>query len=183
MMDKIRNIRKVLAGSSGFTMVEVLMAVSIISVALGVVGSGIFQVTLVQRNWADDTLASKDLDNAAAWFAGDALNAEDVLDAPPPGGTPIVEDCAEPPANPATTVTLTWTDTSDNPIEATYSTANGELTREDGAAIRTSIISTRVQSLGFSLCGSLLTVNLEVQGEGNTTETSTMRTYLRKLNR
>ena len=181
MIDKIRNIRKALAGSSGFTLVEVLMAVSVSSVAVGVIGSGIFQITLVQRDWADDTLASKDLDNAASWFAGDALNAEDVLDAP--GGNPIAEDCDDPPNNPATAVSLTWSDTSGNPIEATYSTANGELTREDGENIRTSVISTRVQSLGFFLCGSLLTLNLGVQGEGTTTETSTMRTYLRKLNR
>ena len=183
MMDRLRVIGRALSESSGFTLIEVLMAVSITSVAVGVIGSGIFQITAVQRDWADDSLATKDLDNAAAWFAGDTLNADKMLDAPPPGGAPIVEDCTDPPANPATAVTLTWTDTSDNPIEATYSASAGELTREDGAGVRTSIISSRVQSVGFSLCGSLLTMKLEVQSEANTTDTATMRTYLRKLNR
>ena len=61
-----------------------------------------------QQGASDHPVAPKATDRA--WFAGDALNAEDVLDGP--GGAPIPKDCNDPPDNPPDTVTLTWTDTS-----------------------------------------------------------------------
>jgi len=181
MLDRLREIQRALANSSGFTLVEVLLAVSIISVAVGVVGGGIFQVVAVQRSWADDALATKDLRHAGSRFVGDALNAEDVLDAP--GGSRLTEDCADPPVNPASTVTLTWTDTADVDRRGTYSASAGVLTREDEGGNQAVIISQGVvdNSLKFSLCGTLLTLELEVDADTGETETIRLRTHIRKL--
>ena len=81
MANLLRKIRKSLADSSGFTMVEVLFAVGIISLAVGIVGDSIFQVVSVRRHWMDDAVATKNLRHAGSWFAGDALNAKEVQDA------------------------------------------------------------------------------------------------------
>ena len=179
-MERLREIKKELANSSGFTLIEVLMAVSIISVAIGVVGSGIFQVVAVQKSWADDALATKDLRNAGSWFAGDALNAADALDGP--GGTRLTEDCTDPPANTASAVTLTW-----RTHQITYSAAAGALIREDEFGNQTAIITSGVvdNSLKFTLCTAggknLLTLDLEVEADNGQTEAVQLRTHLRKL--
>ena len=178
---RLREIQRRLANSSGFTLVEVLLAVSIISVAVGVVGGGIFQVVAVQRSWADDALATRDLRHAGSRFVGDVLNAEDALDAP--GGSRLIDDCADPPANPASTVTLTWDDTAGVTRRGTYSASAGVLTRQDEGGNQAVIISQGVvdNSLKFSLCGTLLTLELTVDADAGQTETIRLRTHIRKL--
>ena len=180
-MNKLKAIKAALSGSSGFTLIEVLLAVSIISLAVGLVGTGIFQVTNVRRFWADDALATKDLRHAGSWFSGDALNAEKALTAP--GGSSLVEDCSTPPASPVNTVTLTWTDTDGVSRHATYNTAAGALTRNNEGGEQTSIIIDRVvdNSVKFSLCKSMLTLELKVDADREGTETMNLKTYLRKL--
>ena len=180
-LNRIREIKRHLASSSGFTLVEVLLAVSIISIAVGVVGGGIFQVVAVQKDWADDTLATRDLRHVGSRFVGDALNAEDALDAP--GGSRLTEDCAQPPANPASTVTLIWTDTAGVSRRGTYSASAGVLTRQDEGGIQAVIITQGVvdNSLKFSLCGTLLTLEVEVNAEAGQTEKIRLRTHIRKL--
>ena len=180
-MNIFRSIKTTLAGSSGFTLLEVLLAVSITSLAVGLVGAGIFQVTNVRRYWADDALATKDLRHSGSWFAGDALNAEKALAAP--GGSSLAEDCSTPPASPINTVTLTWTDTDGVLRQATYSTAAGALTRVNEGGEQTSIIINGVvdNSVKFSLCKSMLTLELKVEADRQGTETMSLKTYLRKL--
>ena len=180
-MINLRAIRARLADSSGFTLIEVLFAVDIISLVVGLVGTGIFQVTNVRRFWADDALATKDLRNAGSWFAGDALNAEKALIAP--GGNSLAEDCSTPPASPVSAVTLTWIDTDGVPRQATYTTAAGGLTRTNEDGDQASIITTRVvdNSVKFSLCKSILTLELKVEADRQGTETVNLKTYLRKL--
>ena len=170
-----------MAGSSGFTLIEVLLAVSIVSLAVALVGSGIFQVTNVRRHWADDAAATKDLRHSGSWFAGDALNAEKALTTP--GGSSLTEDCSTPPASPVSAVTLTWTDTDSISRQATYSTAAGELTRTNEAGAETAIIISRVvdNSVKISICKSLLTFELKVNADRGGTETMGLSTYLRKL--
>ena len=180
-MNQLRTMKRKLADSSGFTLIEVLLAVSIVSLAVGLVGAGIFQVTNVRRFWADDALATKDLRHAGSWFAGDALNADKALTAP--GGSSLSEDCTTPPANPVSAVTLTWTDTDNIARQATYSATSGALTRSNESGDQTSIINTRVvaNSVKFSLCNSLLTLELKVDADRGGTETMNLKTYLRKL--
>tara|TARA_B100000315_G_scaffold245244_1_gene270906 strand:- start:4281 stop:4835 length:555 start_codon:yes stop_codon:yes gene_type:complete len=180
-LHRIRSLRRTLASSSGFTLVEVLLAVSIITVAVGVVGGGIFQVTILQRSWAEDTVATRDLRHTGSLFAKDALNAADALDAP--GGSRLSEDCADPPASPAGAVTLTWTDTGGVSRQAAYSATGGVLSRQDEGSNTSVIVSSGVVdgSVKFSLRGSLLTLELQVDAEDGNTETLTLRTFLRKL--
>ena len=183
-LNRIGEIKRHLASLSGFTLVEVLLAVSIISIAVGVVGGGIFQVVAVQKDWADDALATRDLRHAGSRFVGDALNAEDVLDAP--GGSRLTEECPVPPAtpaNPANTVTLTWNDTAGVTRRGTYSASAGVLTRQDEGGIQAVIISQGVvdNSLKFSLCGTLLTLEVEVDADAGQTEKIRLRTHIRKL--
>ena len=180
-MKILNTIRRALANDSGFTLMEVIFAVGIVSLTVGIVGAGIFQVVNTRRHWADDALATKDLRHAGSWFAGDALNAEDVLDGP--GGTRLTQDCADPPANPVSTVTLTWTDTQGAAQEASYSTALGSLTRQDIVSTQTGILNQGVvdDTVGFSLCGNLLRLDLTVESDRGTTEAISMSTYLRKL--
>ena len=180
-MNILETIKAKLAGSSGFTLIEVLFAVSIISLAVGLVGTGIFQINNVRRFWADDALATKDLRHSDSWFAGDALNAEKALTAP--GGSSLAEDCSTPPASPISAVTLTWADTDGVSRQATYSTAAGALTRQNESGAQTAIINTRVvdHSVKFSLCKSMLTLELKVDADRQGTETMSLKTYLRKL--
>ena len=181
MLNILRAIKATLANSSGFTLMEVLLAVSIISLAVGLVGTGIFQVTNVRRFWADDALATKDLRHSGSWFAGDALNAEKALTGP--GGSSLPEDCSTPPASPVSAVTLTWTDTDGVARLATYSTAAGALTRQNEGGDQTSIIIEGVvdNSVKISLCKSMLTLELKVEADRQGTEAMNLKTYLRKL--
>ena len=180
-MINLRAIKATLAGSSGFTLMEVLIAVSIITLAVGLVGTGIFQVTNVRRYWADDAQATYDLRHAGSWFAEDALNAEKALTTP--GGNSLAEDCSTPPASPVSAVTLTWTDTDGVAHQATYTTAAGGLTRKNEDRDQTPIIIDGVvdNSVKFSLCKSMLTLELKVEADREATETMNLKTYLRKL--
>ena len=180
-MNTLKAIKAALAGSSGFTLVEVLFAVSILSLCVGLVGAGIFQVINVRRFWADDARATFKLRHAGSWFAGDALNAEKALTAL--GGSSLIEDCSTPPASPVSAVTLTWTDTDGVARQATYSTAAGALTRqnESGAQTPLRMIGVVDNSVKFSLCQSMLTLELNVEADRGGTENLSLKTYLRKL--
>ena len=68
--------------ASGFTIAEVTVAVGILTLALALVGSSVFQSLSIERFWQDDVVATKELRHAGSWFAGDAMNAEttDLID-------------------------------------------------------------------------------------------------------
>ena len=156
---------KPLGSSRGFTLVEVLVTVGILTLTLGMVGGGLFQSLSIERSWRDDVLATRELRRAGSWFAGDALNAEatDLID----GGGPV------------TSTALTWTDEAGANHTATYSLSGDNLVREyDGLQL---VVARRVVSLGFSQSGKVLTLNLVVRAEEGGTESSTLETYLRAL--
>ena len=66
---------------------------------------------------------------------------------------------------------------------ATYSSNAGALTRRnEGGNVNPVIGSGAVAgSVIFTLCGGLLTLELQVDAEKGTTDTMRLRTYLRKL--
>ena len=153
------------SGQRGLTLVEVLVAVGILTTASGLVGGGVFQVLSVQGPWRAELVATKDLRNAAAWFGGDAANAEatDLLDTAPPVGS----------------VSLSWTDGEGQPHTAYYSVSSGALVRDlDGAQ---TAVARSVASAQFSLAGRLLTTTIEIDTGGGATQTQTSQTYLRNL--
>ena len=172
----ISNIKESLADSSGFTLVETLVAIGILTFAVSVIGSGMFQVLNFQRYWQDDVVATKELRHAGSWFAGDALNAEDALDA---GG--VTQLTCDP--NPAAEqVTLKWTDKNGvTQHTATYSLSGAELIRNYDGVLNTLARPVVAGSLNFSLCGNLLTLKMQVEADRGAIEEITLQTYLRSL--
>ena len=151
-------------GSGGFTLVELLVAVGLLTLTTGLVGSGIFQSFAVQRSWTDDMRATRDLRHAGSWFAADSFNAQttDLSDGAPPSGD----------------VTLTWSDPESAPHTSRYHVTGDSLIRTyDGAE---TVVARRVASAGFSLSANLLTLNLEVEAAGGT-ESMSHRNYFRML--
>ncbi len=166
---QIRDIFRQSARSSrGFALLEVAVALSILSMGIGLVGTSVFQVLSIQRHWQDDRVATKDLRHIGSWFAGDALNAETVVF----GGTA-----------PAPTVTLSWVDSSD-PLNlvfhsSVYSLDGDTLTRNNDGIV--TILADDVDSAAFSLSGRVLTLDLIVNSGNGGTTPMTLRTYLRVL--
>jgi hypothetical protein len=157
--------RRFLASAAGFTVPEVMVAVGILAVTVGLIGSGVFQVLSIQRFWEDDVIATKELRRAGSWFSSDALNAEvtDLVDGAPP----------------VSGVTLSWTDTDGVDHTASYSLVGDTLLRVfDGTAITA---GRRVVSASFSLSEKLITLELEVQSDRGSTESMSLQTYLRQL--
>ncbi|MCH7712106.1 MAG: hypothetical protein IIC99_00650 [Chloroflexi bacterium] len=152
-----------------------VVALGVLSVVVGLAGSGIFQVISFQRFWQDDLTASVDLRRAGSRFAGDALNAEDARDSL---GQRV--GCA--PGVPASSsVVLSWSDTVNGTHTASYSISGGSLIRDfDG---RQNKLARRVVagSLQVSLCQRLLTLDLQVEAGRGSVESIRLQTYLRKL--
>ena len=66
-MDTIPALQVAIYQSQGFTLVEVLVALGILSLAIGLAGSGLFQVFSFQTSFQDKTIATKDLRHAGSW--------------------------------------------------------------------------------------------------------------------
>lgn len=149
----------------GFSLLEVVIYVAIMTTAIGLVGNVLFQSLDGQELFVDNTLASKELRRAGIWFVADALNAQssDLVDGNPP----------------STSTTLSWTDAQGATHDASYVIAGTDLVRDfDGVA---SVVARNAASAGFSLSGKSLTFDLIVHaGDGETRSTSLL-TYLRML--
>ena len=64
----MKPLRDTLASSRGFTPIELLISVSILTVVVGIFGAGMFQVLSIQRFWTDDVKAVKEVRHAGSWF-------------------------------------------------------------------------------------------------------------------
>ena len=176
-MSSKRPVRRILKDMRGFTLVELLVSISILTVVTGIFGAGMFQVLSIQRFWTDDVKAVREVRHAGSWFAGDALNATDVLDA---GGVDRLT-CAPNPSEQR--ITLTWTDNSGGPHNVVYSVSGDELHREfDSNGIPLTMATRLVtDSVSFTLCGNTLRLNMSVLADRATTDTLDLMTYMRKL--
>jgi prepilin-type N-terminal cleavage/methylation domain-containing protein len=156
----ISSFRKLLLATGGFTLVEVAVSLTILSMGVGLVGTGVFQVLSIQRFWQDDQIATKENRHAGSWFAGDALKttATDLA----PGGALVTQ------------VTLT---TDDGDI--TYSQSGDTLLRQKGSD--QIVIARDVVSVGFALStnGKVLTFTSEALAANGNTETLSLQNYLR----
>ena len=173
----MKSIRHILETSEGFTLIELLVSISILTVVTGIFGAGMFQVLSIQRFWTDDVNAIREVRHAGSWFAGDALNATDVLDA---GGVTRLT-CAPNPT--VQQVTLTWTDTSGSPHNVVYSVIGDELRRDMDSNGIPLVMASRVvaNSISFTLFGNTLRLNMDVLGDRNSTDNLDLITYVRKL--
>lgn len=166
---KNRTLKRLFRSSSGFTLIEVIVAIALLAVVLGMFGDSVFQVLSIQRFWRDDVIATKEIRHAESAFAGDAFNADSV----------DLVGCGAAPC-----VTLAWTDISGVPRQAIYTLSGDDLVRQ--FVVATTTVSHRpvarnVVSAGFSLSGQILTFTLEAKASRGGTATSTLQTYLRKL--
>ncbi|MCH8296510.1 MAG: prepilin-type N-terminal cleavage/methylation domain-containing protein [Chloroflexi bacterium] len=171
-------IRRIMGSSRGFTLIELLVSVSLLIVVVSIFGAGMFQVLSIQRFWTADVKAVREVRHAASWFAGDALNATDVLDA---GGVTRLT-CAPNPS--VQQVKLTWTDTSGDSHNVVYSVSGEELLRDFDSNGSPLTMADRVvaNSVSFTLCGNTLRLNLDVLADRNTIDSLDLITYVRKLN-
>ena len=153
-------------GDGGFTLVEVLVSVSILTLATGLVGGGIFQSQFVQGLWRADVVATKEWRNAQSWFSGDALRTQtvDLIDGDVPSSS----------------VTFTWTFNDAVLRTATYALSGSDLIRDyDG--VQTSV-ARRVVSASFTRNGSLVVMDLEIFAGGSNTERSSLQIHMRNVN-
>ncbi len=173
-MKKMRNI---LRSSRGFTLIELMVSVTILTVVVGIFGAGMFQVLSIQRFWTDDVKAIREVRHAGSWFSGDALTATDVLDA----GGEVRLTCTPSPS--VEQITLTWNDEDGTPHTVVYSITGGELQRDYDSNGSPLVMATGVvaNSISFTLCGSLLRVILDIEADRDTTDKLDLITYMRNL--
>ena len=159
-MRGISGIKKLLLRSAGFTLVECAVALSILSMGVGLIGTTVFQSLSIQRFWQDDRFATKENRHAASWFASDALRATDTDLTP---GAAAVSQ-----------VTLTK-----DGADITYTQSGDTLLRQEGAY--QNVIARDVVSVGFALSanGEVLTFTTEVEAANGNTETLSLLNYLR----
>jgi len=168
---------RILRSSRGFTLIELLVSMSILTVVVGIFGTGMFQVLSIQRFWTDDIVAVREVRHAGSWFAGDALNATEVLDA---GGVTRLT-CTPSPV--VQQVTLTWTDLAGAPHNVIYSVTGDELRRDFDSNGTPLVMASQVvaSSISFTLCGNTLRLNMDVLADRGTTDNLDLITFVRKL--
>ena len=152
-------------------MIEVVVALGILSMVVGLAGSEIFQLLSFQRNWQDDMTATVDMRRAGSRFAGDAINAEDAKDS-----LGVRVDC-----NGTSSVALSWTETADVSHTATYSIVGDSLIRDFDGQQNEMARRVVAGSLQVSLCLQLLSMDLQVEGGRGRIENIRLQTYMRKL--
>lgn len=191
-------INKILRRSRGFTLVESLVAVGIMTMMLGLVGGGIFQSLSMEKFWLDDVVATREVRHAESWFAGDAMNAEEVCTSAgvelAPGATSIGTvmlvwyDIIGGGSLPAANCTLAVDTAQYNLFTATYTLAGTSFTRTKeknavAASQETITLSKRITRADFirSAAGDMLTLELDVNAERGGTESSSLNVFLRRL--
>ena len=58
------------------SLVEVLVVVGLLTLGLGLVGSGVFQSISLHRSWREDALATSGRRHTGSWLTTDALNSQ-----------------------------------------------------------------------------------------------------------
>ena len=147
----------------GFTLVQVLVGVAILSIILGTIGAAFFQSVSTQRTIVADGLAINEARKGLSWFAPDVRMAQHAE----------VGDQGD-------TLTLSWTDDFDFRFDchsSSYELVDDTLNRDyDGT---THTIARRVVSVTFTAePANTVTIDLEVESGPGTTDTVSMTTSM-----
>ncbi len=68
-------LTRFLKDSRGFTLAEVLVGITLLSITMSTIGAGLFRALGTQSSVVDDGLAINELRKGLGWFAGDAKMA------------------------------------------------------------------------------------------------------------
>ena len=165
MTGRLAFLNRVRDSEAGFTLIEVVIAVTIITTTMGLLSGAFFQAVSLQRFWISDVSPSRQFNRAASWIGQDALSVEAITF---PGGQP------------GNSATFAWTDFFDNPRSAAYTVSGENLVRTDG--VGTAIVVARgVSGVTFSLTNKVLTFTLSIQTYGGQSETRTFNPFLGRL--
>ena len=161
-------MKKLWRSQRGFTLVELVVVVSILTIVMGTIGAAMFQAMETEKEVVDDGLAISELRKGFSWFAADvkmATTGDLVNNAPA-----------------VSSVTMNWTDQFGGvgtPHAASYSLVGNSLVRTyDGNA---HTVARRVVSVAFSLSNRTITAQVEVNSETGTTRTLSVKTVMRSI--
>lgn len=104
----------------GFTLLELLIAATIVSFVIGGTTMTIFQIFSGNIRSSNHMTAIRQVQNAGYWVSHDAQMAQDVAPA---------EESVDDPDGTRFPLTLTWTDWSSDEHEVTYNIVDNKLTR------------------------------------------------------
>ena len=156
-------------GAEGFTLVEMLVGITLLTIVMSTIGTSSFQALKVQQGVSQDGLAINELRKGLGWFAEDAKMAT---------STNLTDG-----APAATTVTMSWRDyfnaTSGSAVlhSAKYELKGDRLERTyDG---NTHIVARDVVAALFSLASTTVTAQIEVNAQPDTTRTLSVDSVMR----
>ena len=161
-------LRRFIQGQGGFTLPELLVAVGILGIVTGTIGTAIFQSLGTEYEVIADGLGINELRKGFSWFAEDVKMAQssDLTD----GGSA------------ASTVSLSWTDQfadAGTNHTSSYALVGDELVRTyDGNA---HTVARKAVSVSFSLSGKTITAQVEVQAEPGQTRTLSVSATMRSV--
>lgn len=158
-------------GLHGFTLVEVLAALGILSVAVALASNRLFQDFSFQTSHQDKAVTTKRLRHAGSWSSGDALNAQPAWDE---NGDPVDRLSA------SDSVTLSWTGSDGTMHSSIYQVAGDSFKRDYGGRINHLANRAMAGPAGFIHCGNLLTIDLEAEDEAENARKPVLWTYLRR---
>ena len=163
------NLKRLFSQTHGFTLVETVVGVTLLTLVMSTVGPASFQALKTLQANSEDGLAVNELRKGLSWFAEDGrmANSTNMTD-----GAPAT-----------TTVTMSWTDrfnaTSTSGVSHTVSYALSGDSLERNFDGNTHTVARGVVSAVFSLASTTLTANLEVLGERNTTRILSVSAVMR----
>ena len=159
-------MKGILGDTRGFSLVEMLVGIGILTIIMGTIGTAMYQGLGTQQGIIEDGTAISELRKGFGWLAADVNMAQ----------TSTLVDLAPP----VDTVTFTWTDYYNDamtPHVSTYSVVDGEIVRTFDS--QPHAIARDVVSAAFSLSGRTVTAEFVVNAGAGTTRTLSVWTLMR----
>lgn len=159
-------MRKLHYNQRGFTVVEVVASVAILTMVMGLLGTALFQALGTETVVVDDGLAINELRKGLSYFSEDVKMTQttDLED----GGAPV------------SSCDLSWTDEyqdAQTPHTSSYALVGDRLVRTyDGNA---HTVANRVISVSFSRSGQTITAQIEVDAGPPGTRTLSVNAVMR----
>ncbi len=159
-------MKGILGDARGFSLVEMLVGIGILTIMMGTIGTAMYQGLGTQQGVVEDGTAINELRKGFGWLAADVKMAQ----------TSTLVDLAPP----VDTVTFTWTDHFNGAMTAhisTYSVVGGDIVRTFDS--QSHAIARDVVSAEFSLDGRTVTAEFVVNAGAGTTRTLSVWTLMR----